>query len=83
MASDSNNNDTPHGKIEKNIFILLCCIVVVAAVGGMIEILPLFKKEVSIEVVGGMLSIKSLKVSIRFPVKDVMKKFQNVFLRKR
>jgi len=54
MASDSNNNDTSHGKIEKNIFILLCCIVVVAAIGGMIEILPLFKKEVSIEVVGGM-----------------------------
>ena len=52
MASDLNNN--PHRKIEKNIFILLCFIVAVSAVGGMVEILPLFKKEVSIEVVDGM-----------------------------
>jgi cytochrome c oxidase cbb3-type subunit 2 len=52
MASDSNNN--PHRKIEKNIFILLCFIVAVSAIGGMVEILPLFKKEISIEVVEGM-----------------------------
>lgn len=54
MSDDLNHNDNPHRKLEKNIFILLCFIVAVTAIGGMIEILPLFKKEVAIEVVSGM-----------------------------
>ena len=40
-----------HSKIERNLFILLILIVVVASIGGMIQILPLFKKEIAIEVV--------------------------------
>ena len=54
MADDLNHNDNPHRKLEKNIFLLLCFVVVVTAIGGMVEILPLFKKEVSIEVVEGV-----------------------------
>ena len=47
MANDPN----PHSKIEKSLFILLVLIVVVASIGGMVQIIPLFKKEIAIEVV--------------------------------
>ena len=40
-----------HSKIERNLFILLVLIVVFASIGGMVQILPLFKKEIAIEVV--------------------------------
>jgi cytochrome c oxidase cbb3-type subunit 2 len=38
-----------HSKIEKNIFTLLVLTIIVTSIGAMIEILPLFKKEISIE----------------------------------
>ena len=40
-----------HSKVEKSLFILLVLIIVVASIGGMVQILPLFKKEIVIEVV--------------------------------
>jgi len=43
-----------HGKIEKNLFTMVVLIVVAASVGAIIEIFPLFKKEVAIEKVEGM-----------------------------
>ncbi len=52
MANDLNHN--PHRKLEKSIFLMLCFIVMVASVGTMIEILPLFKREIAIEVIDGM-----------------------------
>lgn len=38
-----------HSKIEKNIFILLVLTIIVTSIGAMIQIFPLFKKEISIE----------------------------------
>ena len=43
-----------HSTIEKSIFILSVLIVIVASIGSMIEILPLFIREVAIERVVGM-----------------------------
>jgi cytochrome c oxidase cbb3-type subunit 2 len=43
-----------HGKIEKNIVLLIVLIIVVTSIGAMVEIFPLFKKEVAIEQVEGM-----------------------------
>lgn len=54
MTGDLNHNDNPHRKLEKNFFIMLCFIVAVTAIGGIMEILPLFKKEISTEIVQGM-----------------------------
>lgn len=44
----------PHRKLEKNLFLMLCFVVVVTAIGGIVEIFPLFKREIAIEVVEGM-----------------------------
>ena len=49
-----NNAHNFHERIEKSIFFMLCLVVVVASIGGMIEIIPLFKKEIAIERVEGM-----------------------------
>lgn len=43
-----------HSKIERNVFILLALALATTLVGGMVEILPLFKKEISIEKIEGM-----------------------------
>ncbi|KIE04568.1 Cytochrome c oxidase, cbb3-type, subunit II [Candidatus Jidaibacter acanthamoeba] len=43
-----------HSKIEKNVFILLSLALITTMIGGMVEILPLFKKEIAIERVEGM-----------------------------
>jgi cytochrome c oxidase cbb3-type subunit 2 len=43
-----------HGKIEKNIVLLIVLIIIVTSIGAMVEIFPLFKKEVAIEQVEGM-----------------------------
>ncbi len=43
-----------HSRIEKNIFILLSLALIVTMIGGMVEILPLFKAEIAIERVEGM-----------------------------
>ena len=44
-----NNAHNFHERIEKSIFFMLCLVVVVASIGGMIEIIPLFKKEIAIK----------------------------------
>ena len=38
-----------HSKIEKNIFILLVLTIIVTSIGAIIQIFPLFKKEIAIE----------------------------------
>ena len=43
-----------HSKIEKNLYLLIVLVILVTSIGGMMEILPLFKKEVTIERVEGM-----------------------------
>jgi cytochrome c oxidase cbb3-type subunit 2 len=43
-----------HGKIERNVFLLMVLTLLVASVGGIVQIFPLFIKEVSIEKVEGM-----------------------------
>lgn len=43
-----------HGKIEKNLFYLIVLIIIVTSIGGIVQIFPLFKKEIAIEKVSGM-----------------------------
>ncbi len=43
-----------HSKIEKNLFLLLVLMILVSSIGAIVEIFPLFIKEVSIEKVDGM-----------------------------
>ncbi|MFI4983682.1 MAG: cytochrome-c oxidase, cbb3-type subunit II [Rickettsiales bacterium] len=43
-----------HGTIEKNIFIMLVLVVIVTSIGGIVEIFPLFIKDVTVERVHGM-----------------------------
>ena len=43
-----------HQKLEKSIFILLVWILIVTSVGGIVQIFPLFVKEIAIEEVEGM-----------------------------
>ena len=43
-----------HAYIEKNSIVLLILIIIVISIGGFIEIVPLFRKEVTIEKVEGM-----------------------------
>ena len=49
-----NHESNLHTKVEKSIFILVILVVVISSIGAIIEIFPLFKKEVSIERVEGM-----------------------------
>lgn len=43
-----------HAKLEKNSFLLLFCTVVVVLIGGVVEIIPLFRMETVIEPVKGV-----------------------------
>lgn len=43
-----------HEKIEKNVFLLLVLTIIVGSIGAIVEIFPLFIKEVTIEKVEGM-----------------------------
>ncbi|MEZ5690881.1 MAG: cytochrome-c oxidase, cbb3-type subunit II [Rickettsiales bacterium] len=43
-----------HDKIEKNSMLMLILIIITVSIGGLIEIVPLFRKEVYIEPVSGM-----------------------------
>ncbi len=43
-----------HHTLEKNSIIMLLLVIVVISIGGLVEIVPLFRKEVTIEPVGGM-----------------------------
>jgi cytochrome c oxidase cbb3-type subunit 2 len=46
--------ENPHSKIERNLFFLIVLTVIATSIGGMVQILPLFKQEISIERVKGM-----------------------------
>jgi cytochrome c oxidase cbb3-type subunit II len=59
-----------HAKIEKNSIILLILIIIVVSIGGMVEILPLFRIETTIEKVDGVrpytpLELAGYKIYIR------------------
>lgn len=43
-----------HQKVEKNSILMLLLVIVVVSIGGLIEIVPLFRKEVTIEKVEGV-----------------------------
>lgn len=43
-----------HEKLEKNSILLLICIVIVISIGGLVEIVPLFRMETTIEPVQGI-----------------------------
>jgi len=43
-----------HGKIERNSFLLLVLTVVVISIGGLVEIIPLFRLETNIQSIKGM-----------------------------
>ena len=43
-----------HEKLERNSVLLLICIILVVLVGGIVEIIPLFRKETVIEPVEGV-----------------------------
>lgn len=43
-----------HSKLEKNSILLLILVIVVISIGGIIEVIPLFRKEVTIEPVSGV-----------------------------
>lgn len=52
-----------HKKIERNVFILLILTIIVTAIGGMVQIFPLFIKEVTIERVEGMRAYTPLELA--------------------
>lgn len=43
-----------HHKVEKNSILMLVLVVIVISIGGIVEIIPLFRKEVTIEAVEGV-----------------------------
>ncbi|MCI5050223.1 MAG: cytochrome-c oxidase, cbb3-type subunit II [Rickettsiales bacterium] len=43
-----------HTKLEKNSIIMLLLVIVVVSIGGLVEVVPLFRKEVTIEPVSGV-----------------------------
>lgn len=51
-----------HHKIEKNSIVMLILVIVVISIGGIIEIVPLFRKEVTIEKVEGMRAYTPLEL---------------------
>ncbi len=59
-----------HGKLERNSFLLLVVMIVVVSIGGLVEIVPLFRVETTIEKVEGMrpytpLELAGQKIYIR------------------
>ena len=60
-----------HAKLEKNSILMLIFIILVVAVGGIVEILPLFRIETTIEKVSGMRPYTPLELA-----------GQNIYIRK-
>ena len=54
-----------HNKIEKNGVLLLVLIIIVISIGGIVEIVPLFKLETTIEKVKGMRPYTPLELAGR------------------
>ena len=54
-----------HEKLEKNSIFLLICIILVISIGGLVEIVPLFRLETTIEEVEGVRPYKIGRASCR------------------
>lgn len=54
MTGSGKNPFKGHENIERNSVLMLILVIVVISIGGIIEIVPLFRKEVTIEKVAGM-----------------------------
>ena len=54
-----------HGRLERHSLLLLICIIVVVAIGGLVEITPLFYLQSTIEKVGGMRPYTPLELAGR------------------
>ncbi len=52
-----------HAKIERNVFIMIVLVIIVTSIGAIVEIFPLFIKEVAIEKVEGMRPYTPLELS--------------------
>lgn len=52
-----------HGKIERNSMLLLILTIIVVAIGGMVEILPLFRVEATIEPIKGIRPLTPLELA--------------------
>ena len=57
------SQENPHKKLERNSFLLLSFVIIVTLIGGIVEILPLFKKEIALEVVEGMRPYSPLELA--------------------
>lgn len=54
-----------HSKLEKNSILMLLLVIVVVSIGGIVEIVPLFRKEVTIEAVEGIRPYTPLELAGR------------------
>ncbi len=54
-----------HAKLEKNSIFMLILVIIVISVGGIVEIIPLFRKEVTIEPVAGVRPYTPLELAGR------------------
>ena len=54
-----------HDKLERNSFVLLVAIIIVVAIGGLVEIVPLFRVETTIEKVEGIRPYTPLELAGR------------------
>lgn len=52
-----------HGKLERNSILMLVLIIVVIAIGGLVEIIPLFRIETTIEKVSGVRPLTPLELA--------------------
>lgn len=52
-----------HKKLEKNSILLLVCSLIAISIGGLVEIVPLFRLETTIEKVGGMRPLTPLELT--------------------
>jgi len=52
-----------HGKLERNSILLLIFVIVVIAIGGLVEIVPLFRVETTIEKVSGVRPLTPLELA--------------------
>ena len=53
-----------HKRVERSIFVLLILTVLVTSIGGIVQIFPLFIKDVSIEKVEGMRPYTPLELAL-------------------
>lgn len=59
--SDQNNSGFSHDKIETNNFLMIVLIILVVAVGGLVEIIPLFFQKSTTEPIKGLMPYTALQ----------------------